>query len=61
MNFSWIGALIGAVAAALIALLVAPLIPAPGSTIVAVVAWIAAAALLVVALLRLLRGNGVGL
>lgn len=55
MNMSAVGALIGAVIAVLVAVLLAPLIPEPGGQIVSVIAWIVAAVLLIVGLIRLLN------
>lgn len=54
-----VGYLIGAVVAVLVALLLAPLIPAPGGSIVAVVAWIVAAILAILGVVALLRGRPV--
>lgn len=53
---SWISYLIGAVIAVLIALLLAPYIPEPGGHIVAILAWIVAVVLIVLALVSLVRG-----
>lgn len=52
---AWLSYLLGAVVAALVAILLAPLIPAPGGQIVAVVAWIVCAVLVVLGLVALIR------
>ena len=52
---AWARYLLGALVAVLIALLVVPLIPAPGDTVVGLIAWVAAAACLVGAVLAALR------
>jgi hypothetical protein len=56
---TWASYLIGAVIAVVIAVLVAPLIPAPGGSAVAVIAWVVAAILVVLALVSLIRRPGV--
>ena len=53
----WLSYVLGAVVAVLIALLLAPLIPEPGGQIVAVISWIAAALLAILALVSLFRGR----
>jgi hypothetical protein len=54
---AWIRYLIAAVVCVLIAVLLAPVIPYPGSTIVAVVAWIGAAVAAIYAVVALVRGG----
>lgn len=51
------GYLLGAVVAVLVALLLAPLIPEPGGSIVAVVSWIVAAILALLGVVALVRGR----
>jgi predicted ABC-type exoprotein transport system permease subunit len=56
---SWLSYVIGAVIAVLIALLLAPIIPEPGGQIIAILSWIVAAILAILALVSLLRGSRV--
>lgn len=56
MRYGWLHNLIGLVVAVLVATLLAPLIPAPGSSIVAVLAWIAAVVFAILLIVGLLRG-----
>lgn len=53
----WISYLVAAVVCVLIAILLAPYIPAPGSTLVAAVAYIAAVVLAILAVVALVRGG----
>lgn len=53
----WLYNLIGLVVAVLVATLLAPLIPSPGSQIVAVLAWIVAVVFAILLLVGLLRGG----
>ena len=52
---AWARYLLGALVAVLIAVVLAPLIPHPGDTVVGLIAWLAAAACLVGAVLAALR------
>lgn len=54
---AWLSYLIAAVVCVLIGALLAPYIPAPGSTIVAIVAYIAAAICAIYAVVALVRGG----
>jgi hypothetical protein len=56
---NWVGSLIAAVICLLIAIFVPPYIPAPGGSIIMVIAYIAAVALFIIAILALVRGRGV--
>lgn len=56
---NWVGLLIGAVVAILVAILLAPYIPEPGGHLVAVICYIAAAVMAVLAVVALVRGRGV--
>ena len=56
---AWLSYALGAVVALLIALLLAPIIPSPGDSIVAILGYIVAAILAVLALVALLRGSRV--
>jgi hypothetical protein len=53
----WLACLIGAVVCVLIALILAPYIPDPGDQIVAIIAWVGAAVLAIIAVLQLVRGG----
>jgi len=55
----WLGLILGAVVCVLIALLLAPYIPDPGDSIVAILAWIGAAVLAILAVISLVRRPGV--
>lgn len=57
MRTNWVGCLIGAVVCILIAVLLAPFIPYPGGTLIAIVAYIAAAILLILCVVDLVRGR----
>jgi hypothetical protein len=54
---NWVGCLIGGVVCILIAILLAPYIPAPGGALVAIICYIAAAVLLILAVVGLVRGG----
>jgi hypothetical protein len=56
---AWLSYALGALIAVLIAWLIAPLIPEPGGQVVAIIAWVVAAILVVLALVALLRGSRV--
>jgi hypothetical protein len=53
----WAACLIGAIICALIAWLLAPLIPAPGSSIVSIIAWIGCVFLALYAVFLLVSGR----
>lgn len=53
----WAACLIGAVVCVLVALWLAPIIPDPAGEIVAIVAWIGAAVLAIVAVVVLITGG----
>jgi membrane protein DedA with SNARE-associated domain len=57
MRTNWVGCLIGGVVCLLIAFLLAPLFPYPISSIVAIICWIAAAVLLILCVVHLVRGG----
>jgi multisubunit Na+/H+ antiporter MnhE subunit len=56
---TWLSCILGAVVAALIAILLAPYIPTPGDHIVSIACWFVAVALLICALVAIVRGRGV--
>lgn len=54
---AWLAYLLAAVIAVLLAVFLAPLIPAPGSTIVEIICYIAAAVAAIYAVVALIRGG----
>jgi len=56
---AWASYLLGALVAVLIAIFLAPIIPSPGDSIVAIIAWVVAAILAVLALVSLVRRPGI--
>lgn len=57
MRGGWLGYLLAAIVCLLIAILVAPLLPYPGDVVVSIFGYIAAVVLLLLAILRLVRGG----
>lgn len=53
----WLSLLLGAVICVVVALVLAPYLPEPGASVVAVIAWIGAAVCAVLAVLHLVRGG----